>query len=85
MFLNYGHHPNAADDFSSLSVVLGSLGGDTCIVVEIVSPLSGGNLHHFCLNFEFDSYRVKMVEVIEYILPMMIVVGLVRTMSLGLT
>jgi hypothetical protein len=33
--------------------------------VEIVSPLSGGNLRHFCLNFEFDSYRVKMVEVVE--------------------
>ena len=46
----YSHHLNAADDFSSLSVVLGSLGGDTCIAVEIVSPLSGGNLHHFCLN-----------------------------------
>jgi hypothetical protein len=29
MFLNYGHHPIAADDFSSLSVVLGSLSGDT--------------------------------------------------------
>jgi hypothetical protein len=43
----------------------GSLGGDTCIAVEIVSPLSGWNHHHFYLNFEFDSYRVKMVEVVE--------------------
>jgi len=69
MFLNYSHHPNAADDFSSLSVVLGSLGGDICIAVwRLYLHFLAVTSHHFCPNFEFDSYRVKMVEVVDVFL-----------------
>jgi len=65
MFLNYGHHLNAADDFSSLSVVLGSLGGDTCIVVwRLYLHFLAVTSTTFAL-IEFDWYRVKMVEVVD--------------------
>jgi hypothetical protein len=33
------------------------------LAVEVVPPLSGGNLLllHFCLDFEFDLYQMEMV------------------------
>ena len=62
IFLNYSHHPNTADDFSSLSVVLGSLGGDVWLIVEVLSPPSSRTSATFALILSSISVKVEMVE-----------------------
>jgi hypothetical protein len=57
MFLNYSHHLNAADDFSSLSVVLGSLGGDVWLIVDVLSPPSSRTSATFALILSSISVR----------------------------
>jgi hypothetical protein len=46
----------------------GYIGGNTCLVVEIISPLSDGYLHRFYLDFELDLDWVEMSEVVEIFL-----------------
>lgn len=49
--------------FARLSVVLGSLGGDIYLVVEILSPPFDGIPPTLPLNFELDSCVVEMVKI----------------------